>query len=513
MKRRTPWVVTWLLPFAAGIIAGGVLLAPLGAHAIDWPFGGKDKEKKAAEEAAPFVTAPSPAPIVGATPPSFVELAKRLTPAVVNISTTKEIRTRTPGGSSPHRGSDPFQDFFDQFRRNFGDRMPKSYRQSSLGSGFIVSTDGYIITNNHVVERADEIKVVLNDKQEFEGKVVGTDPKTDLALVKIEAKDDLPTVALGDSDALEIGEWVVAIGNPFGFSHTVTAGIVSAKGRYIGAGPYDDFIQTDASINPGNSGGPLFNMRGDVVGINTAIIAGGQGIGFATPINIAKTVVTQLKNKGKVSRGWLGVQIQDIDPDAKKFFDLKDAHGALVSQVFKDSPADKAGFKRDDVIVRFDGKDIESSRDLPIIVSSTTVGKAVEVEVIRGGKHKTLEVTLGEMPDESVGTLAKRDVDELLGVSVQTITPELAENLRLEDTQGVVVTGIEFGGPAQRAGIRKGDVISEVNRVEIQDVDGFYAAMDKSQVDDDKKTETILLLVHSGQGSRYVALKIPRDKD
>ncbi|MBZ0252997.1 MAG: trypsin-like peptidase domain-containing protein [Candidatus Methylomirabilis sp.] len=343
------------------MVAGGLFLPLSPSKAIDWPFGGKEK---AAEQAPATRPEAVEAPPVGA-PPSFAALAKSLSPCVVNIATTKEIKARTrvrrfPGGPSGP-GGESFEDFFEQFNRFFGEQAPHAFRQNALGTGFIISKDGYIITNNHVVDGADDIKVVLNDKQEYPAKLIGTDPKTDVALIKIEANGDLPVAVLGESADLEIGEWVVAIGNPFGLGHTVTAGIISAKGRVIGAGPYDDFIQTDASINPGNSGGPLFNLRGEVVGINTAIIQNAQGIGFATPIDLAKNVVEQLKDNGKVVRGWLGVAIQDIDPDTKQFFGVDEAEGALVTQVMDDSPAAKAGIERDDVIVKFDGRKISGA--------------------------------------------------------------------------------------------------------------------------------------------------------
>ncbi|MBI5286339.1 MAG: trypsin-like peptidase domain-containing protein, partial [Deltaproteobacteria bacterium] len=283
-------------------------------------------------------------------PNSFIELAKTLGPVVVNISTTQVVREKPRVPFPEFRG--PCEDFFgDEFFRFFDEFPQREFKRQSLGSGFIINKEGYILTNNHVVEDAEEILVTLSDKREYKAKVIGRDSRLDLGLVKIDAKDDLPVAILGDSDKLQIGEWVMAIGNPFALSHTVTAGIVSAKGRVIGAGPYDNFIQTDASINPGNSGGPLFNLRGEVIGINTAIIAGGQGIGFALPINMAKEVLSQLKEKGKVTRGWIGVSIQDVTPELARSFGLKEKHGALVSSAMKDDPADKAGIRPGDIIV------------------------------------------------------------------------------------------------------------------------------------------------------------------
>ena len=311
--------------------------------------------------------------------PDFVALAKKLKPAVVNVSTAKTIAPQKKFHRAPSPfGTDPFEEFFDRFFENAPQR---SYKQRSLGSGFIISDDGYILTNNHVVAGADEIKVKLGDKREFKAEVKGTDEKLDLALIKIEAKDHFPVARLGDSDTIEVGEWVMAIGNPFGLEQTVTAGIVSAKGRVIGSGPYDDFIQTDASINPGNSGGPLFNAQGEVIGINTAIVAGGQGIGFAIPINMAKGIITQLKEKGKVTSGWLGVSIQAMTPELAQSFGLEAEKGALVNEVMKDSPADKAGIKSGDIILEFDGKAVHEMNELPRLVAETPVGKKVVGEI------------------------------------------------------------------------------------------------------------------------------------
>ncbi|MBI2981609.1 MAG: trypsin-like peptidase domain-containing protein [Deltaproteobacteria bacterium] len=292
--------------------------------------------------------------------PSFVDLAKQVSLSVVNISTTKKIKRppMPPGGRSPYGPGDPFDEFFDRFFQG-----PSERPQRSLGSGFVMDGEGHIITNNHVIEGADEIQVQLTDKRKFTAKIIGVDTKTDLAVIKIEAKN-LPTATLGDSNSLNVGEWVLAVGNPFGLDHTVTAGIVSAKGRIIGAGPYDDFIQTDASINPGNSGGPLFNLEGKVVGVNTAIVAAGQGIGFAIPINMARDLVPQLIRSGKVTRAWLGVGIQEITPELAESFGLKDAKGGLVSNVFPNSPADKAGFQPGDIVIKFDGQEIQDSHDL-----------------------------------------------------------------------------------------------------------------------------------------------------
>jgi serine protease Do len=318
-------------------------------------------------------------------------------------------------------------------------------------------------------------------------------------LIKIEAKNDLPVAPVGDSDKLRVGEWVMAIGNPFGLSETVTAGIVSAKGRVIGAGPYDDFIQTDASINPGNSGGPLFNFWGEVVGINTAIVAAGQGIGFAIPINMAKQVITQLKDQGRVVRGWLGVGIQGVTSELAKSFGLEKAEGALVSQVFEGTPAEKAGLKQGDVILEFDGKKIEEFGDLPRTVASTPVGKTVTIKVFREGTVLSLEATIAEM-EEKVEA-AKAPTEKPLGITVQDMTPEIAKGLGLEGVTGVVVTEVKPQSPGAQAGIRRGDVIQEVNRTSVENVEAFERAVQEASTQ-----ESILFLIRRGEGSIFIAV-------
>jgi serine protease Do len=375
----------------------------------------------------------------------------------------------------------PFRDFFgeDFFEKFFGDSPKREFKQRSLGSGCIIDREGYIITNNHVIEKAQTIKVKLIDGKEYDATVVGRDPKTDLALIKIDAKNALPSAAFGDSDSLEIGDWVIAIGNPFGLETTVTAGIVSAKGRVIGAGPYDDFIQTDASINPGNSGGPLFNLKGEVVGINTAIVSGGQGIGFAIPINMAKELLPQLKSKGKVIRGWLGVVIQKITPEIAKTFGLKESEGALVSDVTEDGPAEKAGIKRGDVIVSFNGKAIKEVDTLPKLVGATEIGKKAKVGIIRDGKPLEVEVAIGELKDEKLQATRKTETEKDFGLVVQNITPEIAKHLNLKDKRGVIVTDVQPGSPAQEGDIRSGDIIKEISRKPIKNIEDFKEAVKK----------------------------------
>jgi len=327
----------------------------------------------------------------GMKPFSFADVVRQEKPAVVNISTTQ--KNSKVEGILPENHP-PLGDFF-------GNALPKEFKGQNLGSGFIIKKDGLILTNNHVIDKAEKIIVRLSDEREFEAKVIGRDERTDLALIKITDPRNLSVVRMGDSDQLEVGEWVIAIGNPFGLEQTVTVGIVSAKGRAIGNGPFDDYIQTDASINPGNSGGPLFNIAGEVIGINTAINPSGQGIGFAIPINQVKKVLDQLETNGKISRGWLGVMIQELNDDLARSFHLKDKSGALISEVFKNSPAFQAGIERGDVIVEFDGRKIEHMRMLPVIVAATPIGKEIKLKMIRDGEERTLSVKIGVMEDKA----------------------------------------------------------------------------------------------------------------
>ena len=438
--------------------------------------------------------------------PSVAEIAQKAMPAVVNIATSQKVeqRRRTPPFPSPMPGpfgrEDPFEEFF---RRFFGERPPGLQR--SLGSGFIISEDGYIVTNNHVIGGADKITVRLSDPrvEEYEATVVGTDEKTDLALIKINVNRSLPTVPLGNSANLQVGDWVIAIGNPFGLEQTVTIGIVSAKGRAIGAGPYDDFIQTDASINPGNSGGPLLNLRGEVVGVSSAIFSrggGNIGIGFAIPIDLTKTIVAQLRETGSVIRGWLGVTIQTVTTELAQSFGLSEARGALVAEVNPGSPADHAGLARGDVIVDFNGTAIKDSRELPTLVAQAPVGSPAKVTVLRGGKEQTFTVTLGELRDQQ----AKAEQGESpWGMTVANLSPEMARRFQLEgDRQGVVVTAVEPGSSAQLAGLLPGDMIKEVNRQTVSSVAEFTKA-----VADAKEQETLLLLAQRGTSTSFFALR------
>jgi serine protease Do len=439
----------------------------------------------------------------------FVEIAKKQNPAVVNISTKTKRRARPPRPPRDPRapgGQDPFQDFYDKF---FGDRDKKP--RSGMGSGFIIDKEGHILTNNHVIDGADEIVVLIeeggNGEKEYKAKLIGTDSKTDIALIKLIPKEggkkSFPTLSLGNSDKLEVGEWVVAIGNPFGLSHTVTVGVVSAKERNIGSGPYDEFIQTDASINPGNSGGPLMNIKGEVIGINTAIISGNSGgnvgIGFAIPINVAKGILTDLKEKGTVTRGWLGVMIQKITPDLAESFNLDRTEGALVGDVIPNSPAEKAGIKRGDVIVKFDQNEVRTMESLPKIVGSTTPGKAVKVEVIRDGKKKVLDVTIAILKDEEIKVAARNPI----GIQVQDITPDIAQSLKLGDVEGVLVSDVTPGEAGGEAGLKRGDIISEVNRQKVKNTGDYNKVTAKL-----KSGDTALMLVKRGGTTIYIAVKL-----
>ena len=485
-------VVIAVILISIGVIAGVIISSNLG-----WIPLGQAK----VEPIPPRITEQ-----LAETEKAFVEIAKRVTPAVVNISTTKTMKGMEKGQLSPFF-NDPF------FRRFFGDEffreheMPRKRKEQSLGSGVIVSEDGYIVTNNHVVEGADEIKVVLSDRREFVGKVVGADPKTDLSIVKIKA-DDLPSIVWGDSDQIEVGEFVLAIGSPFGLNQTVTSGIISAKGRAnVGIADYEDFIQTDAAINPGNSGGALVNIRGELIGINTAIFTrsgGYMGIGFAVPSNMAKTVMDSLVKEGKVTRGWLGVYIQDITPELAKQFKLSTNRGALVSDVMEGSPADKAGLQRGDVILHYNGKEVENNSHLRNMVAQTPVGRTIDVKVIRDGRTETLKVVIGELPAEMAkGEAGEGGTDGIFqGLTVQNLTAEFRERLDIpEKIRGIVVTGVVADSPAEEYGIRAGDVIMQINRKDIKTIKDFSKISDEI-----KKGDSVLVLVYREGMTIYITL-------
>ncbi|MDL1972089.1 MAG: DegQ family serine endoprotease [Deltaproteobacteria bacterium] len=474
-----------------------LVIFPLAIGAV-WLTGMKSTQNR--------LTAPSHDPIPSKSDfPSLSSIVSKVAPAVVNISTVRVVRGPGPVFKyffGPFEEGDPFKEFFERF---FGDIPQREFRQKSLGSGFIISKDGYILTNNHVVEKATEIRVRLLNKEQFEAKVIGRDPKTDIALIKIKANHSLSAATLGDSDALRVGDWVIAIGNPFGLGHTVTVGIISAKERIIGAGPYDNFLQTDAAINPGNSGGPLVNLEGKVVGINTAIVAQAQGIGFAIPINMAKYILSQLKERGKVMRGWLGVMIQEVTPEIAHALGLKEVKGALVADVTPGSPADKADIRRGDVIIEYNGKKIEEMNELPRLVANTPVGKSVPIKIWRNGKIKQLTVKVGEL-EEKVAKGERRYAPQDLGLKVEELTPYLAQRLGVKRIHGVVITYVVPGSPAHEAGLSRGDIILKINRHPIEDLNDYQEVINSA-----KPGDTLLFLIERREGTLFVALKVPKD--
>ena len=434
-------------------------------------------------------------------PDNFSALAEQVGPAVVNIQVEKtgkdeEVAQQFEGHPF---GMNPFGD--ERFKDFFGKQMPpQERRQAGIGTGFIMDKSGYIITNNHVVADADKIKVKLKDEREFEAKIIGRDPHTDLALIKIEPKGELPVASLGRSADLKVGEWVVAVGSPFGLEQTVTAGIVSAKGRVIGSGPYDDFIQTDASINPGNSGGPLLNLNGEVVGINTAIIAHGQGIGFAIPIDMATKIVAQLKENGEVTRGWLGVNIQDLKGDLADYYGAKNSEGVLVTEVVPGNPAEKAGIKAKDIITAVDGEKVKNSRELTAKAATLPVGETTKITVVRDGKEKSFDVKVAKRP-LTVADAGKPPVEKEgeYGLQVTDLTPELAQRLKTNREAGVVVVGVRPDSKAYKAGVEQGDLILEVNRQSVSSTGELKQLLAKH-----KGGEAIALLVQRGNAGMMV---------
>ncbi|MBW2270262.1 MAG: DegQ family serine endoprotease [Deltaproteobacteria bacterium] len=469
------------------------------AQAIDL-FGSDDADTDA--EAFWSEGSNQPAAEPQSVPSSFADLAERVSPGVVNIRTE-----RTVTGSGMPQG---LEEFF--FGLPFGGHpgsggMPQERQVPSLGSGFVISSDGYIVTNNHVIEGTDSITVLFEDGRELDAEVVGRDPKTDLALIRVATDTELFSLPLGDSESVRPGEWVVAIGNPFGLEHTVTAGIVSAKHRIIGQGSYDDFIQTDAAINPGNSGGPLINLKGEVIGINTAINPRANTIGFAVPVNMAKDILPQLREAGHVTRGWLGVVIQKISPEIAEHLELDDESGALVSRVMPEGPADDAGIERYDVIVEFNGQNIDEMSDLPRVVASTGVGKKVDLVVLRDGKRKKLRAEIGKMDDPEQTQLASTPEGSgggarAYGLRVQELTRDLADRLGVEPGEGVVVTRVAPGSSAAEAGVRSGDLILEVDKHESGNVEALEQQLAKAD-------DGALLLVRRGDQTIFVPLKPP----
>lgn len=430
---------------------------------------------------------------------SISPTVKRLTPSVVNISTTNVIKASP--FSSPYQ-DEYFKKFFEKF---FPEQMPeREFRNRGLGSGFIMSSDGYIITNNHVVRKAEEIEVILEGGGKHTAKIVGTDPVTDLALLKIDPQGTLPAVEMGDSSALAIGDSVFAIGNPFGLGHTVTAGIVSAKGRALGIGRYDNFIQTDAAINPGNSGGPLFDYEGRVVGVNTAVMARGQGLGFAIPINMAKTVVEHLKVHGRVIRGWLGIMIQDITPEISEALGINRDEGGLVSEVKEGSPADKAGIIRGDVIVFVEGERVPDAASLARKLALTKPGVDTRFVVLRDGKEMAFTIKLIEHPEneKTEESPDKLKTEEELGIEVSEITEQLRSRFKIKAAGGVIIARVARGGLGSEAGFRPGDVILEVNGDAVSGLDEYQKALEKH-----RSGGTLLFLIERGGRTIYLGVK------
>ncbi|MBW1700064.1 MAG: DegQ family serine endoprotease [Deltaproteobacteria bacterium] len=422
----------------------------------------------------------------------FNDIVQSASPAVVNIRTVKTVKGNGPVFRYFFRGpkeeDDPMGDFF---HRYFGSPRQREFKQRSLGSGFVIDKAGYIVTNDHVVKDADKIQVIMQNGKEFNAKIVGRDFVTDLALLKIETAQDLPVLKLGDSDTLKVGEWVVAIGNPFGLDHTVTAGIISAKGRVIGSGPYDNFIQTDASINPGNSGGPLIDTAGEVIGINTAIIPSGQGIGFAIPINLARRIIKELKTNGEVRRGWLGVTIQNLTKELAEYYGIKGTRGVLVINVVPGDPADEAGIRPKDVILEVNGEQVESSRDLTRIIADSPVGQVVRIKVLREGKEKVFQVKIARKRDRSLssGRFKKKPEDQF-GIVVSELTPGLARRFNIPETKGIIINEIIPEGKGAKAGLQVGDIIKEINNSPVKTIDDFVKAIGEIN-----KNETIRMLV------------------
>ncbi len=449
------------------------------------------------------------------TPESFAELAQQVSPSVVNITTSSVVAASTEGGPMVPEGS-PFEEFFKDFqdRQGEGDRAPR--RSEALGSGFVVSEDGYIVTNNHVIEGADEISIEFYSGDRLDAKLVGTDPNTDIALLKVESDKPLPFVQFGDSDLMRVGDWVMAMGNPLGQGFSVSAGIVSARNRAL-SGTYDDFIQTDAAINRGNSGGPLFNMDGQVIGVNTAILSpngGSIGIGFSMASNVVDKVVDQLRQFGETRRGWLGVRIQDVTPDVAEAMGLEDAKGALVTDV-PEGPAKVAGMQAGDVIVTFDGADVADTRGLVRKVADTDVGKATRVVVLRDGKTETLTITLGRREEAEAEAVpvaaapsAEPEVQDLLGLTITPLTAEDADKMGLASgTTGLLVTAVDPASEAFAKGLREGDVIAEAGQQKVEVIGDLEARITEAR---DAGRKSLLLLIRRDGDPRFVALSVEK---
>ncbi|WP_306768488.1 DegQ family serine endoprotease [Roseomonas sp. AR75] len=499
-------------------------LAPFALAAVlALPFAVAPPSAVTAQQITPQVPPPG-------APSSFAPLAQRLLPAVVNIQTTQASAQARAGRDAPEVPQAPPGSPFEEFFRDFLERnrpqapgqpgrpQPPTRRGQSLGSGFIIDPSGIVVTNNHVIEGADEINVVLQDNTTIRAELLGADPRTDLAVLRVRHSAPLPSVPFGDSDSAKVGDWVVAIGNPFGLGGSVTAGIVSARGRDIRQGLYDDFIQTDAAINRGNSGGPLFNLNGEVVGINTAIYSpsgGSIGIGFSIPSNLAKNIVAQLRDDGRVRRGWLGVNIQQVTDEIAESLGLgNQARGALVARAQDDGPAAKGGIQAGDVILRFNGQEVREMRNLPRIVAETAVGSRVPVVVWRDGREQTVEVTVAELPSEQQQAAVnpqqqqRQQQTELtgLGLQIAPITPELRERFSLRaESRGVVITEVAPGSTAAERELRPGDVIVEVQQERVTTPQEVQERLERLRR---QNRATALLLIESAQGQRWVPLRL-----
>ncbi len=449
--------------------------------------------------------------------PTFTDLAEKAGAAVVNINTVKVVE---PGERQRlfeqfQRRGGPFDEFFENFEKFFGEQLRRPRKQRSLGSGFIISKDGFIVTNNHVIAGADEVNVTLQGGDDtYTAEIIGRDPDTDLAVLKIEPDEDLPTLEFGDSDAMQIGEWVVAIGNPFGLDHSVTAGIVSAKSRIIGAGPFDDFIQTDASINPGNSGGPLLNLEGQVIGINTAIVAAGQGIGFAVPSNMAQRIIEQLQTGKKIRRGWLGVSIQNVDKDMAKALGLEEPRGALVANAMPGEPAAEAGVKTGDVILRVNGEEVADTNELLRKIAAIKPDENAVLTIWRDEKIRTITVSLGERDSEALARgetpMDGQDGDgapAALGLSLKPVNPQEAEALGLDEVAGLLVTEVEPGSPGDDSAILPGDVILELNQTPIDTVDAFNEIVET----EGKEKGVVIALIKRRGNNLFRTIPIPQE--
>lgn len=482
MKKKIFWVPALLL---LGFLLGGITYYFL--------------SKTTAPRYQPFV--PQVPSQIQETSRAFSEVVRVVSPAVVNISSTKTIR----------RHPSPFDELFD-FLYPFPDGKSRRWREQSLGSGVIVSDNGYIVTNNHVIEKADDIRVIFVDKRNYKAKVVGSDPKTDIAIIKID-ETNLPVIPWGDSDRLQVGEFVLAIGNPFGLSNTVTMGIISAIGRTdVGIADYENFIQTDAAINPGNSGGPLVNMRGELIGINTAIFSktgGYQGIGFSVPSNMVRTVMDQLIKKGKVTRGWIGVTIQELTPEIAHKFGMSNAEGVLVTDVVKGGPAYKAGLMRGDIILEYNDKKVKDANLLRNIVAQSEINQQIKLKILRQGKEMSVSVTVSELSSESAQVAPSSYNDKmdsgsnvLAGITVMDINAVIAKQLKIQgDEKGVVIVNIQPGSSAQDRGLRKGDIIQEINRQQINNINDFNKVTSHLKAD-----ESILLFINRSGKKFYITL-------